>query len=161
MEQRPKLLIFVYGTLKRGLYNHHFCRGYQSVAPGAVRGRLFEMTSRIPVLDIPEEDILARATGDPNLDASIQRSVPMPQSFPEAGKWCHVRGELFVFRDFDKRLADLDALEGFHPRLNRVWYRRVLVTVQLDGGDLAAAWTYIMKPEHGWRDLGANFPCES
>jgi hypothetical protein len=54
------LRLFVYGTLKRGFWNHdRFCRGVLAVEDARVRGRLFETSSGIPVLQVPEEDILA------------------------------------------------------------------------------------------------------
>lgn len=54
------LRLFVYGTLKRGFWNHdRFCRGILTVEDAVVCGRLFEASSGIPVLEVPEEDILA------------------------------------------------------------------------------------------------------
>ena len=51
------LRLFVYGTLKRGFWNHdRFCRGVLAVEDAVVRGRLFETSSGIPVLEVPEED---------------------------------------------------------------------------------------------------------
>jgi len=59
-EPNGMLRLFVYGTLKRGFWNHdRFCRGVLTVEYAVVRGRLFEASSGIPVLEVPEEDILA------------------------------------------------------------------------------------------------------
>ena len=59
------LRLFVYGTLKRGYWNHDlFCRGVLAIQEAQVRGRLFEGPG-FPVLEVPDEDILAHGTGDP------------------------------------------------------------------------------------------------
>jgi len=58
-------------TLERGCWNHdRFCRGVLSVEEAVVRGHLYEMPSGIPVLRIPEADILARGTADPLADVA-------------------------------------------------------------------------------------------
>jgi len=84
------LRLFVYGTLKRGCWNHdRFCRGVLDVQEAVVRGRLYEMPSGTPVLEVPEADVLAHGTGDPLVDVATQaRSAghlasylePMPES---------------------------------------------------------------------------------
>jgi gamma-glutamylcyclotransferase (GGCT)/AIG2-like uncharacterized protein YtfP len=57
------LRLLVYGTLKRGFWNHdRFCRGVLAVEDAIVRGRLFETPSGNPILQVPEEDILAHGT---------------------------------------------------------------------------------------------------
>ena len=62
---------FVYGTLKRGYWNHErFCRGLLSVEEAVVRGRLYELPSGIPVLEVPEADVLAHGTADPLADVA-------------------------------------------------------------------------------------------
>jgi len=99
------LRLFVYGTLKRGCWNHdRFCRGVLSVEEAVVQGRLYEMPSGIPVLQVPEEDILARGTADPLADVATQVRFagelasyePMPES-ATAGDWAPVHGELLTF----------------------------------------------------------------
>jgi len=60
------LRLFVYGTLKRGFWNHdRFCRGVLAGENAVVRGRLFEARSGIPVLQVPKEDILAHENRRP------------------------------------------------------------------------------------------------
>ena len=67
------LRLFVYGTLKRGCWNHErFCRGVLSVEEAVVRGRLYELPSGIPVLEVPEADVLAHGTADPLADVATQ-----------------------------------------------------------------------------------------
>jgi hypothetical protein len=81
----PQLLrLFVYGTLKRGFWNHdRFCQGVLTVEDAVVRGRLFETSSGIPVLQVPEEDILAVGTTDPLADVATQARVVARMSNPE------------------------------------------------------------------------------
>src|SRR5690606_29891162 len=67
------LRLFVYGTLKQGYWNHErFCRGVLSVEEAVVRGRLYELPSGIPVLEVPEADVLAYGTADPLADVATQ-----------------------------------------------------------------------------------------
>ena len=148
------LRLFVYGTLKRGFWNHdRFCRGVVTVEDALVRGRLFETSSGIPVLQVPEEDILAVGTTDPLADVATQAHVtarmsspePTPDRPPKKGTgapWGDVYGELLTFDDPETRLPAIDRLEGFHPG-GSCLYRRVLVTVRTDGAELPV-WLYVV-----------------
>ena len=147
------LRLFVYGTLKRGFWNHdRFCRGVLTVEDAVVRGRLFETSSGIPVLQVPEEDILAVGTTNPLADVATQAHVTARMSNPEptpdrhqenatGAPWDPVYGELLTFDDPETRLPAIDRLEGFHPG-GPCLYRRVLVPVQVIGADLPA-WLYV------------------
>lgn len=67
------LKLFVYGTLKRGFWNHNrFCGGVLDIQKAKVRGRLYEMPSGIPVLQVPDEDIFAHGITDPLADVATQ-----------------------------------------------------------------------------------------
>jgi len=147
------LRLFVYGTLKRGFWNHdRFCRGVLTVEDAVVRGRLFETSSGIPVLEVPEEDILAVGTTNPLADVATQAHVttrmsnlePTPDRLPKKGTGAHwgpVYGELLTFDDPENRLPAIDRLEGFHPG-GPCLYRRVLVPVQVNRSVLPA-WLYV------------------
>jgi len=149
------LRLFVYGTLKRGFWNHdRFCRGVLTVEDAVVRGRLFETPSGIPVLMVPEEDILAVGTINPRADVDTQAHVTVRMSNPEptpdrhqenatGAPWGPVYGELLTFNDPEIRLPAIDRLEGFHPG-GPCLYRRVLVPVQVNGADLPA-WLYVSE----------------
>ncbi len=145
------LRLFVYGTLKRGFWNHdRFCRGVLTVEDAVVRGRLFETSSGIPVLQVPEEDILAVGTTNPRADVATQAHVTArlftPQSTIinpqyEGAPWGPVYGELLTFDDPENRLPAIDRLEGFHPG-GPCLYRRVLTSAQVHGIVLPA-WLYV------------------
>jgi gamma-glutamylcyclotransferase (GGCT)/AIG2-like uncharacterized protein YtfP len=145
------LRLFVYGTLKRGFWNHdRFCRGVLTVEAAVVRGRLFETSSGIPVLMVPEEDILAVGTINPLADVATQSNMTTrllnPQSTIinpqyEGAPWGPVYGELLTFDDPETRLPAIDRLEGFHPG-GPCLYRRVLVSAQVHGTVLPA-WLYV------------------
>ena len=147
------LRLFVYGTLKRGFLNHdRFCRGVLTVEDAVVRGRLFETSSGIPVLEVPEEDILAVGTTNPLADVAPQAHVtarmsnpePTPDRLPNKGTgapWGPVYGELLTFDNPENRLPAIDRLEGFHPG-GPCLYRRVLVPVQVNRSVLPA-WLYV------------------
>ena len=151
----PQLLrLFVYGTLKRGFWNHdRFCRGVLAVEDATVRGRLFETSSGIPVLEVPEEDILAVGTINPLADVATQAHVTARMSNPEpttdrlpkkgtGAPWGPVYGEILTFDDPETRLPAIDRLEGFHPG-GPCLYRRVLVAVRTKG-TLLPAWLYVV-----------------
>ncbi len=147
------LRLFVYGTLKRGFWNHdRSCRGVLAVEDAVVRGRLFETPSGIPVLMVPEEDILAVGTINPRADVDTQAHVTVRMSNPEptpdrhqenatGAPWGPVYGELLTFNDPEIRLPAIDRLEGFHPG-GPCLYRRVLVSAQANGTELPA-WLYV------------------
>ncbi len=147
------LRLFVYGTLKRGFWNHErFCRGVLTVEDAVVRGRLFETSSGIPVLEVPEEDILAVGTTNPLADVATQAHMTARMSNPEptldrlpkkgtGAPWAPVYGELLTFDDPETRLPAIDRLEGFHPG-GPCLYRRVLVPVRAIGTGLPA-WLYV------------------
>ena len=149
------LRLFVYGTLKRGFLNHdRFCRGVLAVVDALVRGRLFETSSGIPVLQVPEEDILAVGTTNPLADVATQAHVTARMSNPEptpdrhqenatGAPWGPVYGEILTFDDPENRLPAIDRLEGFHPG-GPCLYCRVLVPVQVNGADLPA-WLYVSE----------------
>ena len=147
------LRLFVYGTLKRGFWNHdRFCRGVLTVEDAVVRGRLFETHSGIPVLEVPEEDILAVGTTNPLADVATQAHVtarmsnpePTPDRLPNKGTgapWGPVYGELLTFDDPETRLPAIDRLEGFHPG-GPCLYRRVLVPVLVNRA-VFPVWLYV------------------
>jgi len=147
------LRLFVYGTLKRGFWNHdRFCRGVLTVEDAVVCGCLFETPFGIPVLQVPEEDILAVGSTDPLADVATQAHVaarmrdpePTPDRLPEnatGAPWAPVYGELLTFDDPETRLPAIDRLEGFRPD-GPCLYRRVLVAVQVNGS-VIPAWLYV------------------
>lgn len=83
------LRLFVYGILKRGFWNHdRFCRGVLDVREAVARGRVYEMQSGIPVLEVPDEDVLAHGTSDALADVATQTRLSeqvasIPRTDPE------------------------------------------------------------------------------
>lgn len=152
--KRPRLEIFVYGTLKRGECNHdRFCRGVLRVREATVRGRLFDLPFGFPALVVPEESILTTGTADYLADAEEQRSAG-----PGMGQIREntVHGELLTFEDPLKRLPALDGLEGFRPG-EKTLYRRVLISAQVDG-ETAPAWAYAVERPAGEHLPGGRWP---
>jgi gamma-glutamylcyclotransferase (GGCT)/AIG2-like uncharacterized protein YtfP len=158
------LRLFVYGTLKRGFLNHdRFCRGVLAIEDALVRGRLFETSSGIPVLQVPEEDILAVGTTNPLADVATQARVvarmsipePTPNRLPKKGTgapWGSVYGELLTFDDPESRLPAIDRLEGFRPG-GQSLYSRVMVPVCMKKERMLAAWAYVAGQSILPRDL--------
>jgi gamma-glutamylcyclotransferase (GGCT)/AIG2-like uncharacterized protein YtfP len=147
------LRLFVYGTLNRGFWYHdRFCRGVLTVEDAVVRGRLFETSSGIPVLHIPEEDIIAIGTTNPTADVAAQAHMTARMSIPDPAtdrlpnnatgtQWGPVYGEILTFDDPKTRLPAIDRLEGFNPGGPCI-YRRVLVPVQVKGS-FFSIWLYV------------------
>ena len=87
LEGEHKILkLFVYGTLKRGFWNHdRFCRGVLDIQEAVVRGRLYEMHSGIPVLQVPDEDVLGHDTSDTLADVATQACLSEQTVIPRTG----------------------------------------------------------------------------
>ncbi len=138
------LYAFVYGTLKRGYSNHdRFCRGALYTEDAMVRGRLYELSSGIPILQVPDSDVLAVGTLDPLTDVATQERFSGSLTAETACDdpcWQMIHGELVVFPDPQLSLPPIDRLEGFRPRLPSL-YRRVLIPVMTADGVLPA-WCY-------------------
>ncbi len=143
--------LFVYGTLKRGYWNHDaFCQGVLEIREAQVRGRLYEGPG-FPVLEVPDEDVLAYGTANPLADVATQADLsdsmgsnprPLPES-ATAGPWGAVSGELLTFDDPESRLPAIDRLEGFRPGGSSL-YRRVLVPAAVNG-PRELAWVYAVE----------------
>lgn len=149
-KRRPLLKLFVYGTLKRGYWNYDkYCQGVRDIENAATPGRLYELTTGIPMLQIPSENILEGGSGDPGADASLQNDfLDQGASSQEELKiavsegWNWVRGEILTFDDPGARLPSIDALERFQPD-GHSHYRRVLAPVLTDSGQKKVVWLYI------------------
>ena len=125
MREEPALLMFFYGTLKRGHANHDpFCRGALFVREATVRGQLYDLPFGYPALVVPEGDVLAIGTAAPLRDAAEQRRLGREHGERLPGSGPRVFGELFAFHDPAVRLPALDRLEGFDPEDGSSSYRR-------------------------------------
>jgi gamma-glutamylcyclotransferase (GGCT)/AIG2-like uncharacterized protein YtfP len=148
--EKPVLLdVFVYGTLKRGQRNHErFCREALAVREATVRGWLYDLPLGFPALVVPKEDVQATGTTDYLFDAR-SRSHAQTGSQEVSPDWDTVYGELLTFDDPEKRLPNLDALEGFRPGESG-FYRRVLVPATLtEASTTVMAWTYTVDSTSG------------
>jgi gamma-glutamylcyclotransferase (GGCT)/AIG2-like uncharacterized protein YtfP len=145
------LRLFVYGTLKRGYWNHQrFCAQARSIEPAVVWGRLYHLHAGFPALEVPEGLILARGTADPLADARRQQEIGTPRFGRPTGDWDLIQGELVTFTDPQRDLPPIDRLEGFRPGGHSM-YQRVMVAV-LRGRNSIPAWTYwIPRVENGTR----------
>lgn len=143
------LRLFVYGSLKKGFWNHErFCTGVVSIQEAEVSGRLYDLGA-YPALKVQEECILAKGTVNPRADVATQARFEA-KAVPHAGllnsgntrhDWPRVRGELMTFDDPKERLPRLDRLEGFHPGGPSLYYR--LLVPAITGKGIILAWTYV------------------
>jgi gamma-glutamylcyclotransferase (GGCT)/AIG2-like uncharacterized protein YtfP len=162
--------LFAYGTLKRGCVNHDaFCRGAVSVQEASVCGKLYELAGGVPVLNVPNELILAEGTNDIVSDLDLQSGLratafhidcfPFVDPSYEDG-WGTVHGELITFDDPGDRIRAIDDLEGLGFDSGGL-YRRVLLPVLVDGSSMIAAWAYVLGTiDESLRAIpGGSWPC--
>jgi gamma-glutamylcyclotransferase (GGCT)/AIG2-like uncharacterized protein YtfP len=142
------LIMFVYGTLKRGERNHErYCSGARRVEEGAVRGRLYDLPHfAYPELIVPEESVRAFGTNEYAGDVVLQERVSRGRQRTLEGPM--VFGEIFFFDDPASRLPAIDRLEGFDPADASSHYRRVLLSVAAEGRTLLA-WAYAVREPSG------------
>jgi len=144
-----KLLLFVYGTLKRGFTNHaKYCRGVRSVEVAAVVGRLYRLPVGYPMLVVPRQSVLE--WGSINRSDDLESST-CRQTLPDAewnsrlkqygDDWQLVHGEILEFDASLAQLADLDQLEEYEPDGHR-HYERVVVPARCHDGRVHTVWTY-------------------
>jgi gamma-glutamylcyclotransferase (GGCT)/AIG2-like uncharacterized protein YtfP len=142
------LVMFFYGTLKRGERNHErYCGGALSVEEGAVRGEVYDLPFGYPALVVPGESIYAFGTGNFARDVEEQwRLGRGPVPLMEGPR---VLGEIFAFDDPESRLPAIDHLEGFDPADTSSHYRRVLLPVETADGSVLLAWAYVVEQSSG------------
>ncbi len=144
------IVIFVYGTLKRGgRYHNRFCKYGKDIVPASVWGRLYDGDLGYPLLSIPQEAVLAEATNDPAADAELQRTFESKnRSEPRCpvGDRDTVYGELITFPDPLRSLPPIDQLEDFQADRDTNLYFRRLVMTQTDHGP-RPAWLYTSHPK--------------
>lgn len=170
---RVKLTIqvLVYGTLKRGQWNHDwFCRQAVDIRPATVTGRLYHLPAGYPAVEIPVGAVLAAGTADPVADARTQAAFtgrgvamvdvtgdpPSPEVYGVAS-WDVVHGEVLTFPDPARDMPPLDRLEGFHPGGNGLYLRSLVATRTAMG--VEPAWLYHMaRVARGDRLPGGCWP---
>jgi gamma-glutamylcyclotransferase (GGCT)/AIG2-like uncharacterized protein YtfP len=157
MGDGPPLVMFFYGTLKRGERNHErFCGGALSVEEGAVRGDVYDLPFGYPALVVPGVSIYAFGTGDFARDAEEQWRLGRELvSLPEGPR---AFGEVFAFDDPETRLPAFDRLEGFDPADASSHYRRVLLPVETNEGSVLPAWAYVVEESSGSHLPGGKWP---
>ena len=134
------IFIFCYGTLKKEFPNSRYCRNAVNIEPATVCGRIYQLPPGYPALIVPPENIIARGTNSPTLDAKTQfeHNRTKPKYHIQTG-WREVHGEMVVFNNPDRDVPPIDRLES-HPR----YYERVLVPIRQANGIIVVAWVYIM-----------------
>ena len=148
--------LLVYGTLKRGYWNHdRYCRNVIDIRQATTWGRLYALPAGYPALEIPEEDILAHGTADPLVDTVTQARIAgeivnMPSQPRPTGDWDLIHGELITFTDPARDLPPIDRLEGYSAGRS-YFYQRILTPAFIDA-ECFPAWVYIMhSPSNGIR----------
>ena len=138
-----KIQVFVYGTLKKGCFNHNrFCRNAVNIEKGVIWGRLYHLPAGYPAIEIPKTSIMANGSTNPIIDTVIQNRIPADKmTFNRPlGDWDLVQGEIISFSDPLRDLSPIDRLEGFSPSGGSL-YRRSLITSRLKT-QLIPVWVY-------------------
>lgn len=149
------LHVFVYGTLKRGYWNHDRCmKSFVSVEPATIVGRIHLRHTRTPILEIPPPHVLAFGTTDCSADLRTQErlAVRAAISVHADERWLNVHGELYAFDDAATRVPLLDELEEYVPGADSL-YDRVLAPVS--SASARAAWVYVVPARHTAADYAA------
>jgi gamma-glutamylcyclotransferase (GGCT)/AIG2-like uncharacterized protein YtfP len=143
------LLMFFYGTLKRGERNHErYCGGALRIERAAVRGDLYDLpVFGYPALVVPEDYIYVFGTTDYAGDVEEQRRLG--RGHVQTPEGAHAFGEVFAFDDPESRLPAIDALEGFDPADESSQYRRALLPVETAEGLVTLAWAYVVRKSSG------------
>ncbi len=147
----PTITLLVYGTLKRGFWNHdRFCGNAIDIQPATTWGRLYQLPAGYPALEVPESSILAHGIADPLADAATlppqdancppSGDPPSPQGFGGTG-WDEIHGELITFPDPARDFPPIDRLEGFRVGQESL-YQRVLVLARTPEM-VVPAWLYV------------------
>ncbi len=138
------ITLFVYGTLKRGYWNHdRFCRNAIDIHPATTWGRLYQLPAGYPALEVPQSHILAHGTADPIADAQTQdRLATRPLTFTRPnGDWDLIQGELMAFPNPARDLPPIDKLEGFDPGGLYLYHRALFPTFA--GVGSFPSWIYV------------------
>lgn len=145
---RSPLLMFFYGTLKRGERNHDaYCGRAVEVSEASVQGELYGLPAGYPAMVVPEATVRATGTADHARDAAEGHRHAVDGAAEVSGNL--VCGELFVFDDPPERLPTLDLLEGFVPGDPASEYRRVLIPASTPDGATRLAWAYVVDAASG------------
>jgi gamma-glutamylcyclotransferase (GGCT)/AIG2-like uncharacterized protein YtfP len=136
--------LFVYGSLKRGYWNH----GLLGVSPTSIDeakawGRLYDLKAGFPALEVPTGSILSHGRSEPLADAKSQQEARISDFDQPRGDWDLIHGELITLSNPSIDLPRLDLLEGFNPGDSSL-YQRVLIPVSTEVA-IASAWTYTMR----------------
>ena len=149
------MFLFVYGTLKSGLCNHHYTGQLKSLKPAWIYGRLYHLEQGYPALELPENLILQQASNSTMKDADDSGTLINNTSLP-GGDWDKVYGELIELADPVKDLAKIDWLEDFECGREDNLYLRQLIPVCCEGY-WQSAWTYHYQLTHKGERLKQGF----
>ena len=160
--KQTSINLFVYGTLKKGhpAYDR-FCRNAAQLSTARLRGRLYLLPEGYPILEVPQEDILAFGSGDIPKDTALEKQMAGLCSgkpfYPGAGaEWQEILGEILRLENPLETLPDIDEYENFSPS-GKSLYQRVLVLVDSPAGR-KTAWTYVVAGDSKKDQLrGARF----
>lgn len=142
---RDCIRLFVYGTLKRGYWNHEaYCSEAAAVFPARTWGRLYQWALGIPYMELPDECVLSHGTAEAWTDTDTQNTFAEPVCVRPEGDWELIEGDLIVLPNPEANLPPIDGLEGFRPEEDYACYERVLVPVQTCGL-VISAWMYRMR----------------
>jgi gamma-glutamylcyclotransferase (GGCT)/AIG2-like uncharacterized protein YtfP len=139
------MTIFVYGSLKQGHWNHHFCKNATNIEPAVVCGKLYQLPPGYPALQVPNDSILLAGIKDAfeSAQEQYQENDNGDFEFKIYDGWEMVHGELMTFADPEEDVPQIDKLEGMP-----FYYDRVLIPARKADGSIIAVWAYVMHEIH-------------
>ncbi len=135
--------LFAYGTLMSGHPEHdRYCPKPVSVLKAEMPGRLFEIEDAYPILHIPQETVLLRATNDPIADWKQVHNEDGGKAWDRNANW--IKGEILELPVGIKTFSKMDAWEGFEPGSNSV-YERVIARAKIVEAKTVFCWVYVCR----------------
>jgi gamma-glutamylcyclotransferase (GGCT)/AIG2-like uncharacterized protein YtfP len=139
-------LLFVYGTLTRGMERARFLSGEKArfLCPATVSGTLRAIGNFSGLLICPAvADSVAIDSSRGHSRPHLPATAAAPESLPENGERVH--GELFEIFDPVTFFNTLDLIEGYWPdQIERSLFVRKLIPVETESG-ATTAWAYVLN----------------
>ncbi|MCH6255488.1 gamma-glutamylcyclotransferase [Puniceicoccaceae bacterium K14] len=141
------LLLFAYGTLRTTepeskMFQHKLIES----KPARIFGRLYQIQEGYPVLQIPNESVIAHASDYLLSDWMLNTEQTIDAKEPDAPSFAWIQGELLTFPLEEDVLESMDAWEGFTPG-KKSFYKRVITQAYTTDEMAHRCWAYVCLSE--------------
>lgn len=142
--------LFVYGTLRSDMSEHHLLSGkFDALSPARVNAKLYARSEDgIPYITVPGKFIASRGSHDYTKDAAALSKFTVPEGYTPAETTGWVKGELYTISDYKQVMQIIDLFEDFSPGYESE-YDRVMYPIQIEGKEeFEMAWVYVIANNH-------------